>query len=400
MKKILFVIALFILLSVNLYPQMVQSNFAGVLVPQYMCSGTSTRMPYIFRATVSGLLPNSTYRYYTQACRYTDFGTTNSGAGNPILINTNGLSFRYTTSTSLSNSASYDSLLTDTSGSYTGWFGLVNTGNTRFTAGNYVYPSITLDSAGSGVTKYRFALSDSIFVLKYTDSSITTGGTGIYGISQVNPKCVISLYDNVNNTGRPLSVAYVENAGIDTSVLTSLVTYYKDSVILRNGRWGSVIPNILSNGVRRVNVYSFLTGSIINYNIDADGIWPSGANTVNPAGGSANPIRMTSQDIILITRNENSVPSEFSLKQNYPNPFNPSTTIEFSIPAEGKVSLKVFNLLGQEIKVLAEGYYTSGLYSVRFTAQNIPSGVYFYALDYTGIDGKYLNQIKKSAFIK
>jgi len=400
MKKILYVIVLFALLSVNSYPQMVQSNFTGVLVPQYMCSGTSSRMPYIFRATVSGLLPNSTYRYYTQACRYTDFGSTNSGAGNPILINTNGLSFRYTTSTSLSNSASYDSLLTDTSGNFTGWFGFVNTGNTRFTAGNYIYPSITLDSAGSGVTKYRFALNDSIFVLKYTDSSITTGGTGIYGISQANPKSIISLYDNVNNTGRPLSVCYVESVGIDTSAFASLVIYYKDSVILRNGRWGSVIPNLLSNGVRRINVHSFLTGSIVNYNLDSNGVWPSGANTVNPAGGSANPIRMTTQDIILITRNVSSVPLEFSLKQNYPNPFNPSTTIEFSIPSEGKVTLKVFNLLGQEIIVLSQGYYTSGIYSVRFAAQNIPSGVYFYALDFAGIDGKYMNQIKKLAFIK
>ena len=78
-----------------------QSNFTGVLVPQYIASGGNTRLPYVFRATLSGLQANAKYRYYTQAVRYTDFGGTNSGAGNPILIN--GTNFRYTTGTSLSN---------------------------------------------------------------------------------------------------------------------------------------------------------------------------------------------------------------------------------------------------------------------------------------------------------
>jgi hypothetical protein len=400
MKKLLKAIILSVLLAGNALPQMVQSNFTGVLVPQYMCSGTSTRMPYIFRATLTGLQPNSIYRYYTQACRYTDFGTTNSGAGNPVLINVSGQSFRYTTSTSLSNSASYDSLFTDTSGNFTGWFGFVNTGNARFTAGNYIFPSITLDSAGNGVTKYRFALNDSIFVLKYTDSAITSAGTGIYGISQANPKNVVSLFDNISNTGRPLAVAYVENAGIDTAVLTSLVGYYKDSVILRNGRWGSVIPNLLANGIRRVNVHSLLTGVVLNYNIDSNGIWPSGTNTVNPNGGSTNPIRLSLQDIILTAHNLNSIPSCFSLKQNYPNPFNPATNIQFSIPSEGKIVMRLFNVMGQEINILANGNYNRGEYTLSYNAAGMNSGVYFYSLEFYGKEGVYLKDTKKLILIK
>ncbi|MBK7255343.1 MAG: hypothetical protein IPI04_15900 [Ignavibacteria bacterium] len=93
---------------------------------------------------MTGLQPNLKYRYYTNACRYTDFGGTNSGAGNPLFIN--GSDFRYTTSTGLSTVNGYDSILTDAAGSYTRWFGFVHTGNARFTAGNFVYPSITLDS--------------------------------------------------------------------------------------------------------------------------------------------------------------------------------------------------------------------------------------------------------------
>ena len=104
----------------------------------------------------------------------------------------NGNNFRYSTSTSLSNPSGYDSLLTDASGNYTGWFGFVNTGNARFTAGNYICPSITLDSAGNGVTKYRFALNDSILVLGFSDSATATSGTGLYGISLDNAKNIIT----------------------------------------------------------------------------------------------------------------------------------------------------------------------------------------------------------------
>jgi hypothetical protein len=400
MKNLINAIFILFLFFGTLNSQVVQSNFTGVLVPQYMCSGTATRLPYIFRATVSGLGPNSTYRYYTQACRYTDIGGTNSGAGNPILINANGMSFRYSSSTSLVNSTSYDSLTTDTGGNYTGWFGFVNTGNARFTAGNYIIPTITIDSICNGTAKYRFALNDSINVLKYTDSSIATGATGIYGISLATQKSVVSLYDNVNNTGKPLAVAYVENVGIDSSSVSSLVQYYIDSVIQRDGRWGTIIPNTLANGVRRINIHSLITGEVINYNTDSNGVWPSGANTVNPTGSSTSPIRMTTEDIILISKNENTTPSNFYLMQNYPNPFNPVTTIKFSIPSNGNLELKIFNLLGQEVKNLANGSYDAGTYSVQFNALNIPSGIYFYTLRFSGKDGKNYSNSKKLVLIK
>mgnify|MGYP003619141041 CR=1 FL=1 len=278
MKLFLFAISVFIIFTSVSNGQMVQSNYEGIIVPKNICSGGTTRLPYIYRAKVTGLTANTKYRYYTQAVRYTDFGGTNSGAGNPVLIN--GTNFRYTTSTSLSNPAGYDSLTTDASGSYTGWFGFVNTGNARFTAGNYVYPSITLDSAGNGTAKYRFALNDSILVLGYSDSATVTSGTGLYGISLANAKNIITVYDNVNNTGRPLSVVYVESVGFDTTSMPSLVQFYKDSVITRSGRWGTVIPNILPSGVRRVNVLRLSDASIANFSSDADGNWPSGVNTV------------------------------------------------------------------------------------------------------------------------
>lgn len=73
-------------------------------------------------------------------------------------------------------------------------------------------------------------------------------------------------------------------------------------------------------------------------------------------------------------------PENFVLLQNYPNPFNPSTKISFGIPEKSNVMLKVFNLLGEEVAVLASGVYEAGTYSFDFDASNLPSGVYVYAL--------------------
>jgi hypothetical protein len=68
--------------------------------------------------------------------------------------------------------------------------------------------------------------------------------------------------------------------------------------------------------------------------------------------------------------------------QNTPNPFNPSTVISFKLPEANFVTLKVYNLIGQEVKTLMNGYETAGLKSITFNAGNLPSGLYFYRLQY------------------
>lgn len=76
----------------------------------------------------------------------------------------------------------------------------------------------------------------------------------------------------------------------------------------------------------------------------------------------------------------NSLPKEFSLQQNYPNPFNPATKIQFSIAKDGQYTIKVFNILGQEVETLFDEYLNSGVYDVEFNAGTLPSGVYIYQL--------------------
>jgi hypothetical protein len=87
--------------------------------------------------------------------------------------------------------------------------------------------------------------------------------------------------------------------------------------------------------------------------------------------------------------------SEYSLSQNYPNPFNPVTTIEFSIPKQEFVSLKVYNILGEEISTLVNSSMQTGKYSVYFDGSKLPSGMYFYKLT----AGNY-SSVKKMMLIK
>jgi len=74
-------------------------------------------------------------------------------------------------------------------------------------------------------------------------------------------------------------------------------------------------------------------------------------------------------------------PDEFALQQNYPNPFNPVTTIEFSVPREEHVTLRVYDVLGREVAELYNDFSTPGIYRVDFDASSLPSGVYLYRIN-------------------
>ena len=75
----------------------------------------------------------------------------------------------------------------------------------------------------------------------------------------------------------------------------------------------------------------------------------------------------------------------YSLRQNYPNPFNPVTEINFALPIASDISLRVFNMLAQEVALIASGNYPAGLHTVSFNAVGLPSGIYFYTLTGDGV---------------
>jgi len=102
-----------------------------------------------------------------------------------------------------------------------------------------------------------------------------------------------------------------------------------------------------------------------------------------------NPVGINDEDI-------SEMPSAYKLNQNYPNPFNPSTTIEFTLPKSEFVSLKVYNILGEEIAAVVDNkLLRAGSHTCRFDGSNLASGVYVYKIE----AGEFQN-VKKMVLIK
>jgi hypothetical protein len=100
-----------------------------------------------------------------------------------------------------------------------------------------------------------------------------------------------------------------------------------------------------------------------------------------------------------------SIPTMFGLSQNYPNPFNPSTTVEYQLPASSRVSVKIFDLLGHEIRTLTSGEQKAGYYRVVWDGkdnlgQQVASAVYFYRIQATSNDNRSFTTTRKMMLLK
>jgi hypothetical protein len=99
------------------------------------------------------------------------------------------------------------------------------------------------------------------------------------------------------------------------------------------------------------------------------------------------------------------VPAVYALGQNFPNPFNPSTEIRYELPAASRVSLRVFNILGEEIAALVDADETAGAHTARWTGVDrsgaaVPSGIYFYRIEASGIGGGSFHEIRKMMLLR
>ena len=153
-------------------------------------------------------------------------------------------------------------------------------------------------------------------------------------------------------------------------------TFYKDSL---NNTVGQVFKFGLYAGDNEGGKGGYGNNHVENIN--------DGAATYTLASdfGSINPkwFRAWNYDLHKPTSvsRVDGVPLSYALDQNYPNPFNPSTTINYSIPVSGRVTMRIFNVLGQEVGTLLNSDQSAGKYQLTFDASRYSSGVYFYRIE-------------------
>lgn len=95
------------------------------------------------------------------------------------------------------------------------------------------------------------------------------------------------------------------------------------------------------------------------------------------------------------------LPTEYRLEQNYPNPFNPSTMIEFALPEESNVSIKLYNVLGEEVATIVEGMLLAGFHKVQWKPVSIASGIYFYRMvAKSEKSGRTFSDVKKIVYMR
>jgi hypothetical protein len=104
--------------------------------------------------------------------------------------------------------------------------------------------------------------------------------------------------------------------------------------------------------------------------------------------------------LLTAVEEEEQKPIEFELEQNYPNPFNPKTSLSFVISHSSLVTVKIYNVYGQEVATLVNKRMEAGEHSVEWNAEKFPSGMYFYRLIVTDVKGKIFSQTRKMMLMK
>ena len=227
------------------------------------------------------------------------------------------------------------------------------------------------------VTSTKHTDPTKVVRLGVTTAADTTG-TIVTGFTSAVVRDFVILYDNIAGTGIPLAATFLESDGTANTTTNSYTAAYSNTVNGVNGAFAEIIPNILPNGIRRVERRSLTIGNIVGEVTDADGVWPSGKSTVNPSGGTT-ALFLADSDLTFTPVSVN----------------NPTTNIRFDIREAGFVSLKVYDLSGEEIATLKNEQQGPGIYSVVFSASELSSGMYRYQLK----TGNY-TEMKKTMVLK
>jgi hypothetical protein len=261
--------------------------------------------------------------------------------------------------------------------------------------------SFLWDTVSSAVL-YRFQLStDSNFTTIEYDDIVGTTNYWVGGLELGFVKYYWRVQSNNGGNLSSFSEVRTFTTGIDVPVLISPQDSAINVPTNPTFEWSPV------NGAISYTLQISTFGSFLNFVVNQSGItsttysvsgleenkklyWRVRGATANYEGMFSQVFRFTTGATSFVDKNSNLI--TYNLEQNYPNPFNPSTVISYQLPVSSEVTLKVFDVLGNEVATLVDEYKTAGTYEVEFITSfinHIPSsGVYFYQLragEYTAI---------------
>jgi photosystem II stability/assembly factor-like uncharacterized protein len=146
----------------------------------------------------------------------------------------------------------------------------------------------------------------------------------------------------------------------------------------------------------------------VSWSLKGDGSYELSEGVTSHLVRGEGALRIANSEVrrlVLKVTGSSSLPKEFSLSQNYPNPFNPTTNIKYALPVDSKLTMDVYNVLGQRVRTLISNDLPAGYHVVEWNGtgnagQQLASGVYFLQMSATGINGKKFSEIRKLMMMK
>lgn len=216
----------------------------------------------------------------------------------------------------------------------------------------------------------------------HSDNWAVEGNVAVFSVFTVGP----SLYSGTEAQGFPVNFrpaaleGYYKFAPVQDDFLQVQVHFSKNGTLIGVG----------ANNLNPVSVYTKFSVGITFLSADIPDSALIAIFVASTTGFSHIGSKMHMDDLAWgsatdVNDNANQIPDQFILNQNYPNPFNPTTIISWQSPISSHQTLKVFDVLGNEVATLLDEYRTAGIYSIDFDASSLSSGVYFYKLQAGGL---------------
>ena len=257
-----------------------------------------------------------------------------------------------------------------------------------------IYRSTTANFDPDTMATFTYAVLDTVF----TDTNVVYGNSYYYSIAAVDTAGNKSDYSEILAVSIADTIAPEAPTGLKivlTDESTASLSWNKnlEGDVEKYQIYRSMVSNFDPDTMDTFT-YSTTDTFYVDVNVDIDKHYYYKISAVDI---HENNSEFSSEVNLLITDivNNNVLPTKFELSQNYPNPFNPVTKISYQIPQSTKLKIVVYDMLGNEVKILENGYKEAGYYNLEFDGSKYSSGIYFYKM----IAGSFV-ETKKFVLIK